>query len=143
MIATLQTGGWRTINLGPRKYPVQRQAPVQAYWSVAVFIRNVCCNQGGHGQAPFIAAGRIFLAQQSLEHRSGRPIYKSEWSDAKSVANAIDYFLEVMERRRNKEILAPFHVERLDYRNQDQQAFYAGLERNGPKAIQEFREAFS
>jgi hypothetical protein len=36
--------------------------------------------------------------------------------------------------------MAPFRVERLDYRIQDQDAFYAGLARNGPKAVQEFME---
>lgn len=75
--------------------------------------------------------------------KTGRPIYKSDWSDANSVANAIDYFLDVLERRRDKETLAPFRVERLDYRNQDRAAFYKGLERNGPKAVKEFQEAFS
>ncbi len=29
-----------------------------------------------------------------------------------------------------------------DYRHQDQEAFYAGLARNGPKAVEEFRQAF-
>lgn len=74
--------------------------------------------------------------------RSGSPIYKSDWTDTRSVANAIDYFLDVVERRRNQERLAPFRVERLDYRIQDQAAFYQGLARNGPKAVEEFRRAF-
>jgi hypothetical protein len=73
---------------------------------------------------------------------SGVPIYKSDWTDSHSVANAAEYFLGVLERRRRGERLAPFRVERLDYRTQDQAAFYAGLERNGPKAVREFREAF-
>ena len=75
-------------------------------------------------------------------NRSGTPLYKADWTDSHSVANAIDYFLDVIQRRRNKERLAPFRVERLDFRNQDQEAFYKGLERNGPKAVTEFREAF-
>ena len=75
-------------------------------------------------------------------NRSGLPIYKSDWTDTSSVANAIDYFLDVRQRRRNKERLAPFRVERLDYRNQDRDAFYRGLARNGPKAVEEFRQAF-
>ena len=74
--------------------------------------------------------------------RTGTPIYKSDWSDAHSVANAIEYFMDIPERRRAGERLAPFHVERLDYRNQDRDAFYKGLERDGPKAVREFREAF-
>jgi hypothetical protein len=74
--------------------------------------------------------------------QSGMPIYKSDWTDSHSVQNAIEYFLEVIARRRGGERLAPFRVERLDYRIQDQAAFYRGLERNGPKAVREFREAF-
>ena len=65
---------------------------------------------------------------------SGIPVYKSDWSDHHSVANALEYFLDVSQRRRAKERLAPFRVERLDYR---------GLERNGPKAVDEFKTAFS
>jgi len=75
-------------------------------------------------------------------NRSGTPLYKSDWTDSNSVANAIDYFLDVIQRRRGKERLAPFRVERLDFRNQDREAFYKGLERNGPKAVREFQEAF-
>jgi hypothetical protein len=74
--------------------------------------------------------------------RSGIPIYKSDWTDANSVENAIRYFLEVVDRRRSGERLAPFRVERLDFRNQDTEAFFRGLERNGPKAVREFRKAF-
>ena len=75
-------------------------------------------------------------------NRSGTPLYKSDWTDSNSVANAIDYFLDVIQRRRGKERLAPFRVERLDFRNQDREAFYKGLARNGPKAVREFQEAF-
>ena len=75
-------------------------------------------------------------------NRSMQPIYKSDWTDTNSVSNAIDYFLDVAERRRDHERLAPFHVERLDYRDENREAFYKGLERNGPKAVEEFRKAF-
>lgn len=75
-------------------------------------------------------------------NRSGMPVYKSDWSDAASAESAIQYYLDVAQRRRNKERLSPFRVERLDYRNQDQDQFYAGLERNGPRAVTEFRDAF-
>jgi len=75
-------------------------------------------------------------------NRSGTPLYKSDWTDSNSIANAIDYCLDVIERQRSKERLAPFRIERLDFRNQDREAFYKGLERNGPKAVREFQEAF-
>lgn len=74
-------------------------------------------------------------------NRSGIPIYKSDWTDANSVANALDYFIDAAGRR-GEEPLAPFHVERLDYRKSDRKAFYEGLERNGPKAVKEFEAAF-
>ncbi len=73
---------------------------------------------------------------------SGVPVYKSDWTDAHSVENAIQYCLEVVERRRDKVRLAAFRVERLDFRTADRAAFFAGLERNGPKAVKEF-ESFS
>jgi hypothetical protein len=74
--------------------------------------------------------------------KSGVPVYKSDWTDANSVENAVQYFLDVSDRQRARERLAPFRVERLDYRNQDRDAFFKGLERSGPKAVQEFRDAF-
>jgi hypothetical protein len=75
-------------------------------------------------------------------NKSGIPVYKSDWSDASSVANALDYFTQIPERRKAGERLAPFHVERLDYRNQEREQFYRSLERNGPKAVTEFRKTF-
>ena len=75
-------------------------------------------------------------------NKSGMPVYKADWTDVDSVELGIEYLLRVGERRRNRERLAPFRVERLDFRVQDQDAFYQGLERNGPKAVQEFRNAF-
>jgi hypothetical protein len=69
------------------------------------------------------------------------PVYKSDWTDSNSVDNALAYFLDVTERRRGRERLAPFHVERLDYRSADREVFLKGLERNGPKALREFIDA--
>ncbi len=73
-------------------------------------------------------------------NRAGTPIYKSDWSDSNSVANAIEYFLDVANRRRDKERLVPFRVQRLDYRSSDRDKFYEGLARSGPKAVREFDE---
>ncbi len=75
-------------------------------------------------------------------NQSGIPVYKSDWSDASSVKNALEYFLQIPERRKAGERLAPFRVERLDYRNQDRVEFYKSLERNGQKAVDDFRKAF-
>jgi hypothetical protein len=73
--------------------------------------------------------------------RSGVPVYKADWTDSNSVENAIVYFLDVVGRRRERVRLAPFRVERLDFRTSDQEKFYKGLERNGPKAVREFMSA--
>jgi len=72
----------------------------------------------------------------------GIPIYKSAWTDTESVRNALDYFLDVLERRRSGQRLVPFNVERLDYRQSDRNAFYQRLAENGEKAVTEFRNAF-
>ncbi len=73
---------------------------------------------------------------------SGAPVYKSDWTDPPSIANAVEYLLDVIARRRDGQRLVPFRVERLDFRHKDQDAFYEGLERNGPKAVREYRQAF-
>jgi hypothetical protein len=70
------------------------------------------------------------------------PIYKADWTDTDSVERAMAYFVGVADSRRAGQRLAPFRMERLDYREQDVKAFYAALERNGPKAVREFRSAF-
>jgi hypothetical protein len=74
--------------------------------------------------------------------KAGTPIYKSDWTGANSVQNAIEYFLEVINRRRSGERVVGFNVERLDFRTRDQDGFMAGLERNGAKAAREFMDAF-
>lgn len=91
------------------------------------------------------AAHRAFGSMPNMTwifNRSGVPLYKSDWTDSHSVENAIVYFLEVVARRRNRERMAPFRVERLDFRVQDRERFFEGLERAGPKAVDEFRNAF-
>jgi hypothetical protein len=74
--------------------------------------------------------------------KSGMPIYKADWTDYVSVENALDYFLNMQERRRSGQRLVPFSVERLDYRESDREAFYRRLAENGERAVQEFKEAF-
>jgi hypothetical protein len=75
-------------------------------------------------------------------NKAGIPIYKSDWTDAHSVENAIEYFMGVVNRRRAGERMANFQVERLDFRTRDPNGFATGLERNGPKAVREFKAAF-
>ena len=75
-------------------------------------------------------------------NRTGTVLYKSDWTDAESVDNALAYFVDVAKRRKDRERLVPFRVERLDYRNADRLAFFNGLKLSGPKAVQEFIDAF-
>ena len=74
-------------------------------------------------------------------NRSGRPLYKAPWTDAHSLENAIAYYVDVLKRRRAGERLAPVKVERVDYRTVNTDGFFAGLERNGPRAVREFQQA--
>ncbi len=73
-------------------------------------------------------------------NRAGIPVYKSDWTDVNSIENALVYFLDVVHRRRDRERLVPFHVQRLDYRTKDEEGFWQGLARSGPKAVREFKE---
>lgn len=73
--------------------------------------------------------------------RSGVPVYKADWTDSHSVENTLVYLLDVTRRRREGQRLVPFRVERLDFRTSDTEAFYQALERSGPRAVREFREA--
>lgn len=75
-------------------------------------------------------------------NKSGIPVYKSDWTDAYSVENALVYFLGVVQRRKDGRRLVPFTVERLDFREKDRDSFYLRLGVNGPKAVDEFRKAF-
>ena len=91
------------------------------------------------------ACHRFFGSQPNMTwifSGKGTPVYKAEWTDAQSVENAMDYFLNVKARRERRETLVTFRVERADYRNRDTDEFYKGLERNGPKAVREHRDAF-
>lgn len=75
--------------------------------------------------------------------RTGQILYKSDWTATESVVRSLEYFLEIGERRKTNERLAPFRVERVEYRQMDNDGFYEGLERSGPKAVEEFKTAFN
>ena len=74
-------------------------------------------------------------------NKAGAPLYKADWTNTESVANAIEYLLDVLRRRRGGKRMIPFQVQRIDYRTRDDEGFRAGLERNGPRAVREFSEA--
>lgn len=73
---------------------------------------------------------------------AGVPVYKADWTDARSIRSAIVYFVDVANRREGGERLAPFRVQRSDFRERDVEAFYRGLALSGQKAIDEFEAIF-
>lgn len=70
--------------------------------------------------------------------RGGMMAYKAAWTDADDVRLAMVNVARIATLRRQGGRLAPFWTERLGYRVVDQKAFNAGLERAGPKAVEEF-----
>jgi hypothetical protein len=88
--------------------------------------------------------GRNHLAYGGLPNmtwivlRGGTLAYKAAWTDADNVRAAMDAIARLGELRRRGGRLAPFWTERLGYRVVDQAAFNAGLERNGPQAVDDF-----
>ncbi len=75
-------------------------------------------------------------------NRRGIPVYKADWADVDSVRAALEHQLDLPRRRRAGERLRPFKVEQLGYRHSDLDGFLEGLERSGPKAVREYRQAF-
>lgn len=72
--------------------------------------------------------------------RRGRPVYKSDWTRAESIRNAIQHLFEATERRRKLKLpFVPYNVQRMEYRPRDQEAFMNALARNGEKAVEEFK----
>lgn len=75
-------------------------------------------------------------------NRSGNVLYKADWTDVDSVVNALEYYLNAAQERKGGRRLTGFKVERVEYREADREAFFEGLERAGPKAVEEFKTAF-
>lgn len=75
-------------------------------------------------------------------NRRGVVQYKAAWTDVSSVVEALQNLLEIKKQRKEQSALAPFLIQRLDYRSVDREAFYRGLSRNGPKAVDDFNQSF-
>ena len=71
-------------------------------------------------------------------NKSGVALYRSRWTDAPSSENAVEYYLDVQQRRRNREKLAPFMVERIDYRDVNREKRLEGLAAAGQKAVDDW-----
>jgi hypothetical protein len=69
--------------------------------------------------------------------RGGTILYKAEWTSAARIGD----FLERRQAQRAALARAPFHTEQIELRVLDRDAFYRGLQRNGPRAATEFARA--
>lgn len=68
--------------------------------------------------------------------RTGRILYKAEWTDPLDVRS---FLLELLGSDARE--LAPFYSERLSLRPNDPTAFMERLRRNGPKAVEDFHRS--
>jgi len=69
--------------------------------------------------------------------RGGKILYKAAWTAADDVADALDAILDGLDRQRSEPIV-PMYTERMAWRESDPAGFHAGLERAGPRAVQDF-----
>ncbi len=89
-------------------------------------------------------AGDLHIAYGGLANmtwifnKSGVALYRSRWTDAPSSETAALYYVDVQERRKNREKLAPFMVERIDYRDVNKEKRLEGLAKAGQKAVDDW-----
>jgi len=74
-----------------------------------------------------------------IVNRAGTIIFRSDWTDPPTIQAALDYFLAAREKRREGMRLTSFYAEIQGYRWNDPEQFMAGLQRNGPLAVEDFR----
>ncbi|CAN5155355.1 hypothetical protein BH23ACT9_BH23ACT9_27330 [soil metagenome] len=73
--------------------------------------------------------------------RGGRVVYKADWTSAANVEGFLQRYLGARANRKTGVGMSPYTTEQIEYRDQDRTAFYAALERNGPRALAEFKRA--
>ncbi len=73
--------------------------------------------------------------------RSGRVLFRSDWTDPPTIRSALDYVLDARARRREGLRLGPFYAEFVGYRWSDQSKFQDGLVRAGPQAVDDYANA--
>ena len=75
--------------------------------------------------------------------KAGISVYKSDWTSADSIRDTLLELTGMVKRRRTQRlVMAPFKVEKLEYRISNKQRFIEGLKIAGPKAIKEYIGAF-
>lgn len=73
--------------------------------------------------------------------RGGRLIYKANWTSAVNVEAFVTRFEQSRAERAAGVPLTMYETEQIEFRRQDQAAFYERLRRNGPRAFNEFKRA--
>src|SRR5438105_1208081 len=72
--------------------------------------------------------------------RTGKVIYKAEWTQAANIEQALQEQLDMKGQQRDGKMPVAFYIEKQLYRYREA-GFYEGLKRNGPRAVAEFDEA--
>jgi hypothetical protein len=70
--------------------------------------------------------------------RSGRVLFRYDWTDAPTIELVLKHQLHVRARRRAGERLVGFYAEFMGYRTVDPVKFQQGLEVAGPQAVEDF-----
>jgi hypothetical protein len=73
--------------------------------------------------------------------RGGRILYKADWTSAANIEAFLTRHEDGRVRRPAAGTVAPYLTEQVEFRDIDREAFYRRLERNGPRALAEFKRA--
>lgn len=73
--------------------------------------------------------------------RGGRIMYKSDWTSAANVEAFLTRYEAGRDRRPAAGTVGPYLTEQVEFRDVDREAFYKRLQRNGPRAYDEFKRA--
>ncbi len=73
--------------------------------------------------------------------RSGRILYKADWTSARNLEAFLERHEQGRRRRPASGAVAAYVTEQIEHRDVDREAFYERLRRNGPRAYEEFKRA--
>lgn len=73
-----------------------------------------------------------------LVGRSGRVLFRADWTDPPTIESALNYVLSSRARRREGLRLAPFYAEFAGYRWNDPAKFQEGLKHAGQQAVDDY-----
>jgi hypothetical protein len=73
--------------------------------------------------------------------RGGKVLFRADWTDPPTIETAIRYIQNARARRREGLHMAPFYAEIVGYRWNSPAKVMEGLNRAGPKAIEDFERA--